>query len=202
MLGLAAPQTEVLCSSTEQVQHGQDLPTHPQPWSGGTTSRGGRVIQLLRPFHSLESLLRRLTKVTTAVKFFLKKKMETQLGTRWTFPAHNWKTYEQQSVILGLLFLFQIQKAHPGIWSAPERCRENFAEWQTVSGTRLCARGEAETDCGLRGRPGPPGPAPTSHRIRAHQTVNEIILHTLPQGWWWTALTWSCLGSALSALPF
>lgn len=26
MLGLAAPQTEVLCSSTEQVQHGQDYP--------------------------------------------------------------------------------------------------------------------------------------------------------------------------------
>lgn len=73
MLGLAAPQTEVLCSSTEQVQHGQDSPTHPQPWSGGTTSRGGRVIQLLRPFHSLESLLRQLTKVTTTVKFFLKK---------------------------------------------------------------------------------------------------------------------------------
>lgn len=167
MLGLAALQTEVLCSSTEQVQHGQDLPTHPQPWSGGTTSRGGRVIQLLRPFHSLESLLRWLTKVTTAVKFFLKK-MATQLGTRWTFPAHFWKTSEQQSVILGLLFVFQIQKANPGIWSAPERCRKNFAEWQTVSSTGLCARGEAQTDCGVCRRPGSPGPTPTSHSIRTH----------------------------------
>ena len=108
--------------------------------------------------------------------------METQLGTRWTFPAHFWKTYEQQSVILGLLFLFQIQKANPGIWSAPERCRKNFAEWQTVSSTRLCARGEAQTDCGICGWPGSPGSTPTSHSIRAHKTINQIILNTLPQG--------------------
>lgn len=167
MLGLAAPQTEVLCSSTEQVQHGQDLPTHPQPWSGGTTSRGGRVIQLLRPFHSLESLLRRFTKVTAAVKFFFKK-VETQLGTRWTFPAHFCKTSEQQSVILVLFLLFQIQKVNPRIWSAPERCRKDFAEWQTVSSTGLCPRGEEETNCGLCWWPGSPRSTPTSHSIRAH----------------------------------
>lgn len=167
MLGLAAPQTEVLCSSTEQVQHGQDLPTHPQPWSGGTTSRGGRVIQLLRPFHSLESCRGDLQRWLLQWNFSLKK-VETQLGTRWTFPAHFWKTSEQQSVILILFFLFQIQKTNPRIWPAPERCRKDFAEWQTVSSTGLCTRGEEETDCGLRWWPGSPGSTSTSHSIRAH----------------------------------
>lgn len=108
--------------------------------------------------------------------------METQLGTRWTFPAHLWKACEQQSVILGLLFLFQIQKANPGIWSAPERRWKNFAERQTVSSTRLCARGEAEADRGVCGWPGPPGPSTPSHSVGAHPTINKITLHTLPWG--------------------
>lgn len=74
----------------------------------------------------------------------------------------------------------QIQKANPGIRSAPEGCRENSAERQTVSGTRLCARGEAQADRGVRGRPGSPGSTPPSHGVRAHQTVNKIIRTTLP----------------------
>lgn len=72
----------------------------------------------------------------------------------------------------------QIQKANPGIRSAPERRRKNFAERQTVSSPGLCARGEAEADCGLRGWPGPPGPTPTAHSIRAHQAIHKITVYS------------------------
>lgn len=92
----------------------------------------------------------------------------------------------------GLLFLFQIQKANPGIWSAPERRRKNFAERQTVSSTRLCARGEAETDRGVCGWPGPPGPSAPSHSVGAHPTINKITLHTLPWGiYYFKMLAWA-----------
>lgn len=72
----------------------------------------------------------------------------------------------------------QIQKANPGIWSAPERCRKNFAERQTVSSPRLCARGEAETDRGVCRWPGSPGSTPTAHSVRAHETIHKITAYS------------------------
>lgn len=69
---------------------------------------------------------------------------------------------------------FQIQKADPGVGSAPEGRGEDPAERQAVPGAGLRARGAAQAHRVLRGRPGPARAAPAAHGLRAHAQNHQV----------------------------
>lgn len=69
---------------------------------------------------------------------------------------------------------FQIQKADPGVRSAPEGRGEDPAERQEVPGAGLRARGAAQAHRVLRGWPGQAWAPPAPHRLRAHTENNQI----------------------------
>lgn len=73
----------------------------------------------------------------------------------------------------------QVEKAHPGVRAASERCGEDSSERQAVPRSGVCPWGAQEAHHVLHRRPRPPRPTASSHCLWAHPTLYQVTNHII-----------------------